>query len=193
MPYDPIYVVLIATLGRMVLMRNSIIVLALVGSLAAGSSGAPALAEQKPSILVSSPWIRAMPRGAPVAGGYATITNKGTTPDRLLGASIPTAPKGEVHSMTMQNGVMHMERLDKGLSVAPGATVTLTPGGYHLMFLKPKSQLKEGESVKGSLTFARAGTVPVTFAVAGMAAKAAPGAPADNGVDIMPGMDMKGK
>lgn len=137
------------------------------------------VAAQAPSaagITVTAPWLRATPRGAPVAGGYATITNTGTAPDRLVGASIPMAPKGEIHSMSMENGVMHMERLDKGLAIAPGATVSLTPGGYHLMFLKPKTLLKEGETVKGSLTFEKAGTIPVTFPVAGFGAKDAPGA-----------------
>ena len=148
-----------------------------------------------PGIIVSAPWLRATPRGAPVAGGYATITNKGTAPDRLVGASLPIASSGEVHQMSMDHGVMHMARLDKGLEIAPGATVTLTPGGYHLMFQKPTVQLKQGESLKGSLTFEKAGAIPVTFAVAGMAAKSAPGTSAPMG-DMqgmeMQGMDMKG-
>ena len=143
-----------------------------------------------PGIVVSAPWLRATPHGAPVAGGYATITNKGTAPDRLVGASLPIAPSGEIHEMSMDHGVMHMARLDKGLEIAPGATVTLTPGGYHLMFQKPTVQLKQGESLKGSLTFANAGTIPVTFAVAGMAAKSAPGMSAPKG--DMQGMETKG-
>jgi copper(I)-binding protein len=161
--------------------------LLLAGSLAAS----PLLAQSAaPGIVVSAPWLRATPHGAPVAGGYATITNKGTTPDRLVAASLPIAPKGEIHEMSMDHGVMHMARLDKGLAIAPGQTVTLTPGGYHLMFMKPTAQLKPGESVKGTLTFEKAGTIAVTFAVAGMAAKTAPGAPAPK--DDMRGMDMKG-
>ena len=141
-------------------------------------------------IEVASPWLRATPHGAPVAGGYATIVNHGATPDRLIGASIPMAPTGEVHAMTMANGIMHMARLPDGLTIAPGATVSLKPGGYHLMFLKPTAQLKEGQHIAGSLTFAKAGSVDVTFVVAGMAATAAPGtspAPA-----AMSGMDMTG-
>jgi copper(I)-binding protein len=148
----------------------------------------------KPSpITVTAPWLRATPKSAPVAGGYATITNKGAEPDVLLSASLPIAAVGEIHSMSMDHGVMHMARLDKGLEIKPGATVMLTPGGYHLMFLKPSAQLKAGESVKGALTFAKAGTIEVTFAVAGMAAKSAPGSKPSSAVDgmDMPGMDMK--
>ena len=134
----------------------------------------PALAADAP-ITVSHPWLRATPRTAPVAGGYATITNHGSAPDTLVSASLPIAKDGQIHSMTMNNGIMEMRRLDDGLVIAPGATVTLRPGGDHLMFINPTAQLKEGESMKGSLTFKKAGTVPVTFAVGGMAARSAPG------------------
>lgn len=134
----------------------------------------PALAADAP-ITVSHPWLRATPRTAPVAGGYATITNHGSAPDTLLSASLPIAKDGQIHSMTMKNGIMEMRRLDDGLVIAPGATVTLRPGGDHLMFLNPTAQLKEGESVRGTLTFRKAGSISVTFAVGGMAAKSAPG------------------
>ena len=143
-----------------------------------------------PGITISAPWLRATPRGAPVAGGYATITNKGATPDRLIAASLSVAAHGEVHTMSMDHGVMHMERLDKGLEIAPGQVIVLSPGGYHLMFDKPTAQLTPGETMKGSLTFEKAGMLPVTFAVAGMAAKSAPGTPAP--AQKMQGMDMDG-
>lgn len=137
--------------------------------------GAAATAYADPTIVVSSPWLRAAPKNASVAGGYATITNKGASPDRLVGASIPMAPKAEIHSMSMGGGIMQMKRLAKGLPIAPGATVDLTPGGYHLMFTYPKAPIKEGDSIKGTLIFEKAGQIPVTFPVAGFGAKAAPG------------------
>lgn len=140
-------------------------------------------------IEVTSPWLRATPHGATVAGGYATIVNHGRAPDRLVGASLAVAPKGEVHEMSMKDGVMHMARLADGLPIAPGAKVTLAPGSYHLMFPNPTAQLKEGETIAGSLTFAKAGEVFVTFAVAGFGAKSAPGAPVSAEHD-MPGMKL---
>ena len=152
----------------------------------------PAFAADAP-IAIAHPWLRATPRTAPVAGGYVTLTNRGKAPDTLVSASLPMAPEGQIHTMTMKNGVMDMRRLDEGLVLAPGATVTLRPGGDHLMFLQPKTQLKEGETVQGSLTFQHAGTVPVTFVVGGMAAKSAPGTkPTASGHEGMKGMDMKG-
>ena len=158
----------------------------------------PAFAADAP-ISISHPWLRATPRSAPVAGGYATLTNTGKEPDTLVSARLTMAPEGQVHTMTMKNGVMEMRRLDDGLAIAPGATVTLRPGGVHLMFLNPKAQLKEGETVEGSLTFKHAGTVPVTFVVGGMAAKLAPGTKSVPGAESgaakqegKDGMDMKG-
>ena len=163
-------------------------------TLAVGVLAAAFAAAAERPIVVKDAWLRATPKSAPVAGGYVTLTNTGSKPDTLVSASLPIAPEGQIHTMTMRGGVMEMRRLDKGLVLAPGATVTLKPGGDHLMFMEPTRQLKEGETINGTLTFAGAGTVPVTFAVGGMAAKAAPGkaTPKDVGGMDMGGMDMKG-
>lgn len=156
-----------------------------------------ARAETAPSITIKAPWLRATPNSAPVAGGYATIVNTGATPDRLVGATLPIAAEGQVHAMSMKNGLMHMERLDAGLAIPAGATVVLMPGGNHLMFVKPTARLKEGDHLTGTLVFEKAGPVPVTFVVGGMAAKSAPGtARRETKGHDMQGMDMpdmKGK
>lgn len=117
------------------------------------------------------PWSRATPGGARVAGGYVTVTNTGSDPDRLTGGSIEAAGRTELHTMSMEGGVMRMAPLPDGLDLPPGKTVTLAPSGHHLMFLELKRPLKQGERVKGTLTFERAGTVPVEFAVESLAAK----------------------
>ena len=156
-------------------MRQLLLAAALIALGSIGVATVGAAAGSAPWIVVKDPWLRATPNGAKVVGGYVTITNTGTSPDTLVGASISAAPTGEIHTMSMENGVMHMGRLEHGLAIAPGATVTLKPGGDHLMFLSPTAPIKEGVSVIGSLTFAKAGVRPVAFAVGGMAAKVAPG------------------
>jgi len=75
--------------------------------------------------------------------------------------------------------------IDGGLEIKPGQTVELKPGGYHLMFEDMTAALTQGETVKGTLTFAKAGTVPVTFTVGGLGATSAPG-----GMDGMGDMHM---
>ncbi|MGQ3672257.1 copper chaperone PCu(A)C [Xanthobacter sp. TB0136] len=119
---------------------------------------------------ITGPWSRATPGGAKVAAGYMQITNTGQTPDRLTGGTSAFSERVEIHEMTMENGVMRMRPLPDGLDIAPGQSVKLEPGGYHIMFMGLKEQLKEGESVKGTLTFSKAGTADVTYQVRGLAA-----------------------
>jgi uncharacterized protein YcnI/copper(I)-binding protein len=134
-----------------------------------GGSPASATASFKAgSLTVTAPWTRATPKGAPVAGGYLTVTNNGAESDRLVGGSFPGADRVEVHQMTMDNGVMHMRPIPDGLEIKPGQTVALTPGSYHLMFTGFKGQLKAGDQVKGTLTFEKAGPVEVTYQVGAM-------------------------
>lgn len=123
-------------------------------------------------LTIEQPWMRATPNGAKVAGGYLRVTNRGGAPDRLLSTSIPLAGRGEVHEMLTEGGVMKMRPLEAGLIIPPGQTVVLKPGGYHLMFMDLRSGVQEGETVRGSLTFEKAGTVQVTFTVAGIGARA---------------------
>lgn len=121
---------------------------------------------------IEQPWTRATPAGAKVAGGYVAVTNTGSASDRLLGGSSEIAGKVEIHEMAMNNGVMTMRGLPEGVELKPGAKLELKPGGYHIMFMELKRQLKEGEKVKGTLTFEKAGPVPVEFSVQSVGARA---------------------
>ncbi len=103
-------------------------------------------------IAIERAWARATPSGAKVAAGYLTIVNSGPE-DRLLSATAEIAERVEIHEMTMENGMMRMRELPDGVTLPKGATVTLAPGGTHLMFLGLKRELKEGESFAGTLTF----------------------------------------
>lgn len=122
-------------------------------------------------LVISQAWSRATPGGAKVAGGYLTIENKGSTPDRLIGGSADVAGKFEIHEMAVSNGVMTMRPLEKGLAIDPGKTVKLAPGGYHLMLMDLKSPLKQGDQVPVTLEFAKAGKVKLSFDVQGVGAR----------------------
>ena len=117
------------------------------------------------AIVVEQAWTRATPPGAPVAGGYITLRNRAEHPDRLLSATSPDAKTVEIHSMSMDNGVMRMRRIDDGLAIASKGTLELKPGGYHLMFIGPKHPFAEGRSITAILRFERAGTRTVRFEV----------------------------
>ena len=128
---------------------------------------APARAEDVKAgdLVITQAWTRATPNGAKIGGGYVTIENKGTTPDRLVGGAGDIAGKVEIHEMAMDNGVMKMRPIDKGLTIEPGKTVKLAPGGYHLMMFDLKAPLKQGDKVPVTLQFEKAGKVSVTLDV----------------------------
>ena len=151
--------------------------------LALALAAAPALAHdyKAGALSIGHPWARATPNGAKVGGGYLTVTNTGTEPDRLVGATLNGADHVEIHSMTMEGSVMKMAPVPDGLALAPGATVTLSPGGFHMMFVDLKAPLKKGERIAGTLRFEKAGTVPVEFAVEAIGAKGPDGGKGSEG------------
>ncbi|MBV1701747.1 MAG: copper chaperone PCu(A)C [Hyphomicrobiales bacterium] len=132
----------------------------------------PAAAEefQGGNIHIISPWSRATPPGAPVAGGYMLIKNTGGSADTLLGATSPIAKEGQVHEMHMDAQVMRMRELTHGLTIPAHGEVTLKPGNYHLMFTGLNTQLKLGTKFDAVLNFAHAGKIKVIFQVGSMAA-----------------------
>lgn len=126
---------------------------------------------------IGHPYSRAMLPVAKVGGGYLKITNKGGD-DRLVSATSDRADRVEFHEMKMNGAIMEMRELDGGIAVPAGSTVELKPGGYHVMFMNVAQPFKEGEMVKATLVFEKAGPVDVEFAVGPVAGS---GAGADKG------------
>ena len=120
---------------------------------------------------IGNPWARATPKGATVGAGYLTITNKGTEADRLIGGSAAPAARFEVHATITENGVAQMRQV-RGLEIKPGETIEFRPGGMHVMFMGLKQPLTQGQTVKGTLVFEKAGTVAIEFAVQAVGAPA---------------------
>jgi periplasmic copper chaperone A len=154
----------------------------------AGLIAAPARGQEVKAgdLMITQAWSRATPNGAKIGSGYFTIENKGTTPDRLVGVSAEIAGKVEVHEMAMKDGVMTMRPLQAGLTIDPGKTVKLAPGGYHLMMFDLKSPLKQGDALPVTLEFEKAGNVRVSLDVQGIGAQGPAGAAADGMEKKMP-------
>jgi copper(I)-binding protein len=157
-------------------------------ALALAISAAPALAQEFKAgdIVIESPWARATPKGTEVGSGYLMIQNKGAAPDRLTGGTADFAAV-EVHQMTSENGVSQMRELKDGLTIPAHGSVTLSPGGYHLMFTHLAHPLTKGESVKATFNFEHAGPLEVEFKVMGVGAAGTGGT---KGMDNMKGMKM---
>lgn len=133
----------------------------------------PASAQQVKAgdLVIDHAWTRATPGGAQVGAGYLTIENRGVITDKLIGASTRAAAKAEVHEMAMDNGVMTMRPVQGGLSIPPGQSITLAPGGYHIMLMELKAPFKEGDKVPLTLQFEKAGTVDVMLDVQAIGAQ----------------------
>ena len=101
---------------------------------------------------------------ARAAGGYMTIANSGTEPDRLLSVSVE-GPMAMIHQSREEDGVVRMVQLEE-VEIPAGGAVEFRPGGLHVMImgLQP-GDLPVGDTLDGVLTFDSAGEVAITFQV----------------------------
>lgn len=115
-------------------------------------------------IEVRSPWVRCQPDMPSVAGGFVTLTNTGSQPDRLVGAASPGASKVEIHGIRVVGPGISMVPLKDGLYLHYGTTVEFKPRGYHLMLLL-SAPLAVGARLPVELVFERAGKVEISCEV----------------------------
>ena len=121
------------------------------------------------ALKVVHPRTLATPSGATTAVVYVSVTNGGSSPVRLIGGMTPVAERVEIHTMSMEGGVMRMRPMP-GIDIAPGQTVELKAGGLHLMLIGLNRQLMQEDLVPLTLTFAGGLQVPVELYVEGMGA-----------------------
>jgi periplasmic copper chaperone A len=140
------------------------------------------------ALQITQAWARATPKGAASGAAYMTVTNTGTKAERLSCVSSDAAAKCEIHEMSMNGGVMRMRAVEGGLEIKPGKTVTLKPGGFHMMLTGLKAPLQQGKTLEATLQVEGGGTVQVEYPIAPVGA---PGPGADAGAPMMmqgPGM-----
>lgn len=148
--------------------RRSVILTLLVAPLVAAAVRIPlaqAHGYKLGSIEIGHPWSRATPKSAKVGAGYMTLTNHGPELDRLVSVTSDVAARAEIHEMATRDGVMTMRPLPDGIPIPAGEKVSLEPGGLHLMFFDLKAPLVQGERFSGTLTFEKAGSIEVEFAI----------------------------
>lgn len=121
---------------------------------------------QAGAITVDHPMAFETPKTARVGGGYLTITNSGETADRLVGISAEGFDEVSLHETTTDDmGVARMTHVE-GVHLPAGETVTLEPGGLHVMFMGLDGDpFEEGEKIPATLIFEKAGRLDVTFNV----------------------------
>ena len=103
-------------------------------------------------VTVKDAWVRATVAQQKATGAFMQLQSAQDA--KLLSAQSPVAGVVEVHEMSMDGGVMKM-RAVPSLALPAGKAVELKPGGYHVMLMDLKAQVKDGD------------TVPVTLVVEG--------------------------
>ena len=140
---------------------HSLLTRALMAAMLSVSSAAAAHAGD---IAVDDPFARASAGPAKVGAAFMTLKNSGAEADALVAAESPVAAHAELHTHIMDGDVMRMRQV-AAIDVAPGETVSLQPGGLHIMLIDLKEPLKQGETFPLTLTFAKAGKVAVRVPV----------------------------
>lgn len=101
-------------------------------------------------VTVSDAWVRGTVPMQKASGAFMQLSAEKDT--RLVAASSPAAKVVEIHEMVMDQDVMKMREI-AGLDIVPGRVLALKPGGFHVMLIDLKAQLKGGDVVPITLTF----------------------------------------
>lgn len=120
-------------------------------------------AQDTKSISIVTPYVRATPPAARVGGGYMTIRNSGSAPDRLLSVSSSAAKSVEIHNSVIEGGIAKMRHLGEGLAIPAKADTVLGPGALHLMFMEPTAPFVVGRLIPVVLVFERVGAIETIF------------------------------
>jgi periplasmic copper chaperone A len=115
-------------------------------------------------LLVTKAWSRPTPPGSTVGAAYFSITNLGSTADRLISLSSPIASKVEIHEAHEVHGVVEM-RAVPAVECPPGTSVKIESGGLHVMLIGLTRALVAGVSFELSLQFRDAGAVTIQVPV----------------------------
>ena len=102
------------------------------------------------NVSVKDAWVRATVPAQKATGAFMQL--QAARDSKFVSASSPLTPNVEVHEMAMQGDVMRMRQV-QSVDLPAGQLVELKPGGYHIMLLNLKAQVKEGESVPFTLVF----------------------------------------
>ena len=122
--------------------------------------------QEHDTVTITAPWARASIGLAKNGAAFLTIENTGPVANRLVKVEAPEqAARAEIHQMSMQDGTMKMRPLANGLPLRVGETVTLKPGGNHIMLFGLKKPLIEGETFPLKLLFEKSKPVTTTVTV----------------------------
>lgn len=124
----------------------------------------PADAQGPPALTARDAWVREAPASRPTSAAYLVLENASDADVVIVSASTPAAKVAELHEMRDEDGRMRMRKVDKLVVPAKG-TLTLKPGGLHVMLFELTGALELGKTVPFTFTLANGATLKVDATV----------------------------
>jgi periplasmic copper chaperone A len=112
------------------------------------------------TLTIKDPWVKAAPAGTMTAA-FGVLVNDTAADITVAAAESPASPM-ELHEMTMKDGKMVMQPKPGGFVIKAKGTHELSPGGDHLMLMKPVKAIEAGDEVSFTLKLADGSTVAFT-------------------------------
>ncbi len=116
------------------------------------------------SVEIDDQWVREAPPGMQMLAGYMVLENETKKDLVLTGASSRAFGSIELHHTVIKNGMASMVQ-QESITIPANSKFVFKPKSYHLMLIKPKKQLKEGDTVKIKLKFSNHRAVSAKFPV----------------------------
>ncbi len=117
-------------------------------------------------IMIHDPYARASGPSAKAGAAFMEVMNMGSEPDRLIAATSEISKVTQLHTHQEDgDGVMKMIHVEEGFEIPAGETLMLMRGGKHVMFMGLNDPMEQGETVKVTLTFEKAGDIEVEIPV----------------------------
>ncbi len=145
--------------------QTGFLLAALIFLIGCGSGSQSADPEDVDILTIEDVWVRAMPDSiATLTAAYAEISNNGMGMDELIAVTVDVAAQTELHETTIEDEVMRMREVES-IVIPPGSTVSLVPGGHHVMLMGLDRQLVEGDSIEIVFQFGSGTSVSVNAPV----------------------------
>ncbi|MEN8841201.1 MAG: copper chaperone PCu(A)C [Octadecabacter sp.] len=157
------------TLKRNKLLQSPLCTIAIVFCLSVGLPSTSVAGSE--DIIVEDAWARASIGINRPGAAYMTIRNTGIEPVTLVGIETTLSMMPSIHeTKTDANGVSSMAPAGE-ITILPGESVSLEPGGMHAMLMRLQTKMVEGETFPMTLNFADGGTLAVEVPILGIAAR----------------------
>lgn len=112
-----------------------------------------ASAQMSENLSVSNAWMPALPPVAKSAAIYMDLENIGEEALQLVAVKTDIAEKSELHTMKMENGIMRMMELEKGITLEPDSRYHLKQGGDHVMLFNLTNAPSTSDNVTLTIVF----------------------------------------